>query len=275
MNLLSSACNNDGSTELHEYEATPSDTDSGKEELEENGNSSGNTSEEEILWLREHHQCTITAERQGREGMLSLLSNPKLTCTKFIKNGVKNLITHRWTEEPFNEFWQSGYQFFKYTRLYVNEYKELVALIDGKLNKRSCLNTITTEERLAITLHYIAQGGAMCEIARSPLRGRASVSRIIRETCNVLWETLSPIYLSPPSLEEWEHIKTQFYEKWTMLNLIRAIDGKHIPIQNPFKSCTRFYNYKHFYSIHLMAICDADYKFIFVDIGATITKYEG
>ncbi|KAF2897013.1 hypothetical protein ILUMI_09162 [Ignelater luminosus] len=43
-------------------------------------------------------------------------------------------------------------EFFKYTRLYVDEYKELVALIDGKLNKRSCLNTITTEERLAITL---------------------------------------------------------------------------------------------------------------------------
>ncbi|KAF2887366.1 hypothetical protein ILUMI_18806, partial [Ignelater luminosus] len=108
----------------------------------------------------------------------------------------------------------------------------------------------------------------MCEIARSYLRGRESVSRIIRETCNVLWETLSPTYLSPPSLEEWEHIKTQFYEKWNMPNCIGAIDGKHISIQNPFKSGTRFYNYKHFYSIHLMAICDADYKFIFVDIGA-------
>ncbi|KAF2897014.1 hypothetical protein ILUMI_09163, partial [Ignelater luminosus] len=55
---------------------------------------------------------------------------------------------------------------------------------------------------------------------------------------------------------------------WNMPNCIGAIDGKHISIQSPFKSGTRFYNYKHFYSIHLMAICDADYKFIFVDIGA-------
>lgn len=53
-----------------------------------------------------------------------------------------------------------------------------------------------------------------------------------------------------------------------MPNCLGAIDGKHIAIQCPYKSGSKFYNYKHFYSIILMAICDADYKFTFVDIGA-------
>lgn len=53
-----------------------------------------------------------------------------------------------------------------------------------------------------------------------------------------------------------------------MPNCLGAIDGKHIAMQSPHKSGSAYYNYKHFYSIHLMAICDAKYKFTFVDIGA-------
>ena len=47
-----------------------------------------------------------------------------------------------------------------------------------------------------------------------------------------------------------------------------ALDGKHIRIENFLHAGSMNYNYKHFYSIVLLAVVDADYKFLYVDIGA-------
>lgn len=49
---------------------------------------------------------------------------------------------------------------------------------------------------------------------------------------------------------------------------LRAIDEKHIRIQNFPRAGSMNFNYKHYYSIVLLAIADADYNFSFVYITA-------
>ena len=63
-----------------------------------------------------------------------------------------------------------------------------------------------------------------------------------------------------------EKIAQVFEEKWNFNHCIGAMDGKHILIKPPAHSGSYYFNYKHSFSVVLLAIVDANYKFIYVDI---------
>lgn len=66
---------------------------------------------------------------------------------------------------------------------------------------------------------------------------------------------------------EWEKVAKMFEDTWNLPNCVGAIDGKHIILQAPINSGSEFFNYKSQFSIVLMAAVDADYNFIFADVG--------
>jgi len=45
------------------------------------------------------------------------------------------------------------------------------------------------------------------------------------------------------------------------------MDGKHIVLQAPVQSGTDYFNYKSHFSTVLFALVDANYNFIFADVG--------
>lgn len=70
------------------------------------------------------------------------------------------------------------------------------------------------------------------------------------------------------SEETWTNIADAFEKYANFPNCLGAIDGKHIKIIQPLDSGSLYYKYKNFFSMILLAVCDANYMFAFVDVGS-------
>jgi hypothetical protein len=66
----------------------------------------------------------------------------------------------------------------------------------------------------------------------------------------------------------WRKIADKFASRTNFPNCLGAVDGKHIRLKKPNCTGSEFINYKNFFSVVLMAVVDADYCFISVDIGS-------
>jgi DDE superfamily endonuclease len=71
-----------------------------------------------------------------------------------------------------------------------------------------------------------------------------------------------------PDEEHWLKIAFDFFTRFQFPLCLGAIDGKHIRIKKPNKSGSKYFNYKHFFSIILLAVTDANGKFVVVDVGS-------
>ena len=97
--------------------------------------------------------------------------------------------------------------------------------------------------------------------------GTQSIANAINETCTAIWILLKPEVMPKPKRQDWERIEEGFRKRWHFPNCIGSVDGKHISIQKPSNTGSLYYNYKGYFSIVLLAVVDAYYKFITVDIG--------
>ena len=120
---------------------------------------------------------------------------------------------------------------------------------------------------MQIIFSYLVSGDSMNGLAIRFRLGNSTVQDIIKNTCDAIWEELAPTELKPPTTEYWQRIESGFAQRWNFPNCVGALDGKHIVIQAPNNSGSMFYNYKGMFSVVLMALVDADYRFTYVDIG--------
>uniref|UniRef100_A0A1X7TMW9 DDE Tnp4 domain-containing protein n=1 Tax=Amphimedon queenslandica TaxID=400682 RepID=A0A1X7TMW9_AMPQE len=79
----------------------------------------------------------------------------------------------------------------------------------------------------------------------------------------------------PRTEAEWKEIQKGFYEQWNFPQCLGALDGKQINIRTCPNSGSWYYNYKQRFSIVLLAVVDADDKFLYVDIGCNERASDG
>lgn len=114
---------------------------------------------------------------------------------------------------------------------------------------------------------FLATGDSYTGLAARFRLGKKTVHTVINDTCKALWTVLQPDVMPKPTTQDWIRIEKGFRLRWHFPNCIGALDGKHVAIISPPASGSLFYNYKGFYSLVLMALVDANYQFVYVDIG--------
>ena len=123
------------------------------------------------------------------------------------------------------------------------------------------------EEKLAVTLRFLATGESYSSLSYQYRISTSAISCFVPDVCEVIYDVLVDEYMKfPQNKEEWLHLAKEYEERWQFPNCFAAVDGKHIALFHPSLSGSIYYNYKGFHSIVLMALVDANYKFIYVDV---------
>lgn len=160
-------------------------------------------------------------------------------------------------------------KFIKYFRMSIPKFLNLLEILGTDIQRHNSKwrRTVSPEERLAVTLRYLATGDSQISLSFSYRLAPSTVNSIIFATLETIWRKMAKQEMPHPNSEMWEKIAKDFYLLWQFPNCIGAIDGKHVQIQAPKGSGSLYFNYKKTFSVVLLAVVDANYKFVTVDIG--------
>uniref|UniRef100_A0A915E342 Transposase n=1 Tax=Ditylenchus dipsaci TaxID=166011 RepID=A0A915E342_9BILA len=116
--------------------------------------------------------------------------------------------------------------------------------VSSRLSRSSMRELIGSDERLVVTLRFLATGYSYQSLAFSFRLGIKTVSRVVKETCASIYDVLNNKYLRTPSTpEEWMKIAEGFWKTWNS-PILWLHRWKHVQIEKPDNSVSLFYNYK-------------------------------
>ncbi|XP_068126549.1 uncharacterized protein [Hyperolius riggenbachi] len=159
-------------------------------------------------------------------------------------------------------------RFFNYFKMSIGTFDELLeylrpALIRSDTQMRLA---ISPEERLCVTIKYLATGQSFTSLHFRFLIGKATIRLIVRETCRAICNTLFTLFMPEPTKEKWQQIAEDFYTTTSFPNCAGALDAKDIRMKMPPNSGKRHWDSsKH--SLVLLAVVDSQYNFVAIDVG--------
>ncbi|XP_069593340.1 uncharacterized protein [Ranitomeya imitator] len=227
----------------------------------------------------QHVETSVRIRRPQRLQMLGVLleylNQQRLQSqTRRRKMWVHPIVEERTMKGHFHVLYQDlrRYQdkFTAFCRLSIPAFDQLLSVVRAELTYEDTVmrKSISAEERLLITLRFLATGESYTSLHLQFRVGKSTISQIVRCTCTVIWQKLQPMVMPSPTEETWLQVAAGFQSVANFPNCIGAVDGKHVRVQQPPRSGSRFFNYKKYFSVVLMAVADAHYKFVAIDVGA-------
>jgi len=160
--------------------------------------------------------------------------------------------------------------FYNFLRITPRMFDELLERIIPFIEKRNTRfrQALEPEMKLAITLRHLATGDSHVTLQYTFRVARCTICLLVKEVCCALVKELkNEVITCPVDRNAWEQVEESFNLRWNILHACGALDGKHVAIRKPPKTGTMYHNYKGFFSRVLMALVDADYKFMWIDVG--------
>lgn len=168
--------------------------------------------------------------------------------------------------------------FHNFTRMSPDLFNFILERIRAQITKKDTnyRKALIPALKLAITLRYMATGDSYKSLSYSFRVAHNTICLFIPEVSQAIIDNLSDEFMElPRTPDKWKEIANEFYTRWNLPHCIGALDGKHVAIRAPGKSGSLYFNYKHFFSIVLMALVDAKYRFIYINVGSPGSGSDG
>lgn len=111
--------------------------------------------------------------------------------------------------------------FVNYFRMDRTSFDKLYNFVAPLISKQDTLFglSIPAEERLMLTLRYLATGASFRDLFYTWKISTASISNIIFDTCMAIHQALTTDYVRVPRREDqWLQISDRFYKRWNFPN---------------------------------------------------------
>ena len=127
--------------------------------------------------------------------------------------------------------------YFNYMRMSPEHCEHLLSLIKPLVTKETTnfRESISAGERLSITLRFLVTGESQQSLSFAYRIGIATLSKIVQETCDAIYEVLAPTFVRSPKTKA----------DWCMVC--------------PANTRTLFHNYKGYFSLQFLGISDSHY----------------
>ena len=188
------------------------------------------------------------------------------SCRRFLRNqGWWETVKDTYDDSRF-------YETFRMTRA---TFYYILSKISDQIQKKFVTEEpILPDFRLAITIFRLSRGDYLFTIGEMCGLQKSTACMIVNESCRVIintyWDESVKKHF-PTSEDEIQHVMGKFGEEWQFPCAFAAVDGSHLPVKCPnggAQAMKQYFNFKGFYSIVLMALVDAEYRFIWASVGA-------
>ena len=211
-------------------------------------------------------------EQQEKERQLNTIAKPKKkrkTC--WVQPFLQRRLELGCFENLMQELKQETPELFEnFTRTEYCLFQEIVEKVTPYIERQETQfrKPLPPGLRVAITLRFLATGESYKSLQYTFRVSKCMISRIVPETCKAIYKAFKSELKTPETEEEWRSVAEGFERKWNFPNCLGSFDGKHVRLRNPANAGSKYYNYKKFFSMVLLALVDSEYRFLYIDCGA-------